>query len=513
MPFSRAGAPLVLSWLSQPAVLWILFARFLFDPVFYFYMFWIPQYLHRERQLSVDQIGSLVWIPFLVLGISQILGGRVSDELVKRGWRPVRARWLVLGAAAALTPASWLAAKAADTNTAIALMCVLMFAHGFWITNFLGLLGDVFPAAAIGTISGLTGTAGGIGGMLSSLAIGMVVDRVSFAPVFAVSGVLYPLAFAALLIATTGEPFMRMLSSSLCFFIAGAACCDAQDPDSARDWASLIGQRYESIRDIPYKNIGGFQAKVDIYTRYDRKPGPTMVYIHGGGWANGSKEQWNLWLLPYLQLGMRVVSVQYRLAKVAPAPAAVKDCRCALAWVFQNAAKYGFDPAKIAITGGSAGGHLILMTAFLRPSDGFDDECPQTKPGRSESHDRLLRPHRSGWRAGPKKQRHSGLVQGVDNPRELAARLSPLRYVRKGLPPVLIIHGDADEMVPYEDSIKLRDALTAAQVPNEFVSIPEGKHGRFQWSDADTIRVQRTIQAFFNRNQLTEPGSSVLKSK
>ena len=106
-----------------------------------------------------------------------------------------------------------------------------------------------------------------------------------------------------------------------------------------------------------------------------------------------------------------------------------------------------------------------------------------------------------------------GWFKGVNNPRDLAARLSPLRYVRKGLPPVLIIHGDADEMVPYEDSIKLRDALTAAQVPNELVSIPGGKHGRFQWSDADTIRVQRNIEAFLNRNQLTEPGISVLKSK
>ncbi len=77
-----------------------------------------------------------------------------------------------------------------------------MFAHGFWITNFLGLLGDVFPREAIGTITGLTGTAGGIGGMLSSLAIGAVVDRFSFTPVFAVSGILYPLAFAAILAAT-----------------------------------------------------------------------------------------------------------------------------------------------------------------------------------------------------------------------------------------------------------------------------------------------------------------------
>ena len=197
-----AGAVPIRKLLTRPLVWWILLARFLFDPVFYFYMFWIPQYLSRERQMSVEQIGSKLWIPFLVLGVSQVLGGRASDTLVKRGWAPVRARSVVLGASALLTPASWLAAITADADGAIALMCVLMFAHGFWITNFLGLLGDLFPGNAIGTITGLTGTAGGIGGMLSTLLIGAAVDRYSFSPVFAVSGILYPLAFAALIIAT-----------------------------------------------------------------------------------------------------------------------------------------------------------------------------------------------------------------------------------------------------------------------------------------------------------------------
>jgi ACS family hexuronate transporter-like MFS transporter len=200
-------------WLSRSDVWWILAARFLFDPVFYFYMFWIPQYLSRERHMSVSQIGASFWIPFLVLGVSQIAGGRVSDALVKRGWEPVRARWVVLGAAALLTPASWLAALTSQASGAIALMCVLMFAHGFWITNFLGLLGDVFPRDAIGTITGLTGTAGGIGGMLSSLAIGAAVDRFSFTPVFAVSGILYPLAFCALLMATSGRKRAPALAS------------------------------------------------------------------------------------------------------------------------------------------------------------------------------------------------------------------------------------------------------------------------------------------------------------
>ena len=182
----------------KPTVWFLLAARFLFDPVFYFYMFWIPQYLARERKFSLDEIGRWYWIPFLVLGLSSILAGRVSDALVSRGWAPRRARMTLLACAAALTPVSWLAALAPTPGWAIALMSGLMLAHGFWISNFLALLSDTFPARALATVTGLTGTAGGIGGMLSNLAVGPLIDRYSFAPAFAVSGVLYPLALALL---------------------------------------------------------------------------------------------------------------------------------------------------------------------------------------------------------------------------------------------------------------------------------------------------------------------------
>jgi len=176
----------------------LLFARFLFDPVFYFYMFWIPQYLSRERGFSLEEIGRYSWIPFLVLGISTILSGRVSDLFVRRGWEPLRARLWLLTAAALVTPVSWLAVLAPDAGSAIALMSGLMAAHGLWITNFLGLLSDVFPSRAIATVTGMTGTAGGVAGMLSSLAVGKVVDSFSFTPAFAVSGVLYPAALLVL---------------------------------------------------------------------------------------------------------------------------------------------------------------------------------------------------------------------------------------------------------------------------------------------------------------------------
>jgi acetyl esterase/lipase len=293
----------------------------------------------------------------------------------------------------------------------------------------------------------------------------------------------------------------RMFRFVLILLLAKAALAQEQ---SARDWASLVGQRYEVLRDIVYKTNGSLQEKVDVYTRYDRKPGPTIVYIHGGGWSSGSKEQYVLWFLPYLQLGMRLVSVQYRLTGAAPAPAAVKDCRCALYWVFQNAEKYGFDRTKIALTGGSSGGHLVLMSGMLRPSDGLDDECSGPPPGQAAAIVDYYGPTDLVHGLDVKTPFLENWLKGNSDPRALAKRLSPLTYVRRDLPPILMIHGDADEMVSYQDSVKLHDALSAVHVPNELITIPGGHHGRFRWTDADTIRVQQAIEGFLRRYGLME---------
>jgi len=188
--------------LSRPEVRRLLISRFCFDPVFYFYMFWIPQYLSRERGLSLAEIGSLVWIPFFVLGVTNIAAGRASDLLVARAWPARRARLAAMLAAAILTPASWLASLAGTPGLAIALMSVLMFAHGIWIANFMTLVGDTVAPNEVGSTVGLTGTSGGIAGMLSNLAIGPVVDLYSFTPVFLVSALLYP---AAWLVLSTGR--------------------------------------------------------------------------------------------------------------------------------------------------------------------------------------------------------------------------------------------------------------------------------------------------------------------
>jgi ACS family hexuronate transporter-like MFS transporter len=183
----------------------IALTRFLLDPVFYFYMFWIPQFLNRERGASLEDIGRLAWIPFLTLGISSLLGGALSDRLVRRGWIVTRARKTIMAGAAFLTPVSILAVYTPDATWAVLLLSVLMFAHGFWMTNYMSLIADLFPASTVATVVGLSGTAGGLGGFLSSLLVGRLVDAVSFAPFFVACGLLYPVGFLIISLTVTAN--------------------------------------------------------------------------------------------------------------------------------------------------------------------------------------------------------------------------------------------------------------------------------------------------------------------
>ncbi|HOK78611.1 MAG TPA: MFS transporter, partial [Verrucomicrobiota bacterium] len=174
--------------------------RFIFDPVFYFYMFWIPKYLHHERGLSQQQIGDLVWIPFLALGISNAAGGWLSDRLIKRGLSALQARRAIMAAAALVTVASSFAGQVKTVPMALAMMSLLMFAHGFWITNYVTLIGDCFPKSAVATVMGFAGTVGAIGGILANTGTGWIVDKFSYGPLWLASGIMYPLAFVVLLV-------------------------------------------------------------------------------------------------------------------------------------------------------------------------------------------------------------------------------------------------------------------------------------------------------------------------
>jgi len=244
--------------------------------------------------------------------------------------------------------------------------------------------------------------------------------------------------------------------------------------------------------DVVYRRASGVDLKADIYTPYPPAgPTPTIIAMHGGGWVEGTKDQVTLSLLPYLERGFSVVNIDYRLGRVAEAPAAVEDARCALRWVAANAGRYRFDPQRIVVMGWSAGGHLALTTAMLPISAGFDATCPAPEETRWSSGDlpEVKVAAVIDWYGitdvanllvGGNAKRYAVEWLGSRSDRmEMARRVSPMTYVRAGLPPVLTIHGDADPYVPYSQATHLHQALDKNEVPNRLVTIAKGGHGDF----------------------------------
>lgn len=278
--------------------------------------------------------------------------------------------------------------------------------------------------------------------------------------------------------------------------------------DVAR-WAVSVGQNYRLVPDVTYLVADGYESKLDVIARKDTTmAAPTLLYIHGGGWVGGSKEAMFLHFLPYLEMGFSVVNVEYRLGRVALAPGAVEDCRCALRWVLDNAAEYGFDKDRIVVSGHSAGGHLTLTTGMLPASAGLDRRCPVRNPegkGRADAHEPEMRVAAMiNWYGitdvadlveGPNAKTYAvAWMGGLADWREVARRVSPLEYVRSGLPPVLTLHGDADEIVPYSHGTRLHEALSKAGVPNQLHTIRGGNHGGFTLEE--NLEAMRVIRDF-----------------
>src|ERR671935_1672593 len=137
--------------------------------------------------------------------------------------------------------------------------------------------------------------------------------------------------------------------------LVGAVSSVAAAQDSPLAWAARLENSYRIVPNVTYLPASNWDAKLDLYvTRTPDRPLPTMIYIHGGGWTGGTKEGRDLAILPYLDMGMNVVNVEYRLARIAQAPAAVEDCRCALRRGIQHAKEYGIDVNRVAVAGESA---------------------------------------------------------------------------------------------------------------------------------------------------------------
>ena len=145
-------------------------------------------------------------------------------------------------------------------------------------------------------------------------------------------------------------------------------------------WASTLSEQYWIQPDITYGVANNYPLKLDMWQRKDAKTAvPTLIYYHGGGWIFGDRTGATLMFLPYLEMGWNVINVEYRMASVSLAPAAVEDCRCALRWALRNAKQYNIDVDRIVLTGHSAGGHLSLITGMLPDGTGLDNNCDGTE--------------------------------------------------------------------------------------------------------------------------------------
>lgn len=180
--------------LANPDVWGVTIARFFADPVWWFYVFWLPDYLARARGLSLQSIGAVGWAPFLAAGVGSIAGGWASGTLVRRGVATLRARFLVMGVSVLLMSAGASAAMVHDLGASLALIGMATFAYSCWAANVLTLPADLLPVQAVASTVGLCGTFAGLGGTTVTLATGFLVDRFGYGAAFWLPALLPPMA-------------------------------------------------------------------------------------------------------------------------------------------------------------------------------------------------------------------------------------------------------------------------------------------------------------------------------
>ena len=240
-------------------------------------------------------------------------------------------------------------------------------------------------------------------------------------------------------------------------------------------------------RDIIYEKVGERSLPLDL----DRPSGtdgvtPLVIWIHGGGWRGGSKKSPGP-AAEMLKRGYAVASVEYRLSGEAIFPAAIEDCKAAVSFLRLNADKYNLDPKKFGVWGSSAGGHLVALLGTTNDVKLFDTH-PVTKKASSAVQAVC------DW-FGPtdflRMNDFKGSIDhdGANSPESLfiggpiqaneakSQRANPIHYVTASDPPMLLMHGDKDALVPYNQSELLYEALQKAGVKSTIYKVKNGGHG------------------------------------
>src|SRR5208283_4440768 len=170
-------------------------AKFMTDPIWWFYIFWLPSYLKQGRGFTLEEIGRYAWIPFLVSGVGSVAGGWLSGFFLKRGWPLSRARKTAMAICAFCMPSGIVAVFVPNPWWALALIGVSAAAHQGWMANVYTLASDMFPKRDVGSVTGLGGTGGAVGGMILSLVAGYTLQWFhTYVPLFLIAGIMHPLA-------------------------------------------------------------------------------------------------------------------------------------------------------------------------------------------------------------------------------------------------------------------------------------------------------------------------------
>lgn len=270
------------------------------------------------------------------------------------------------------------------------------------------------------------------------------------------------------------------------------------ETDSSSPFGSAIVKK-----DIPYVTNPHPRQTFDLYLPKDNIQGPTtlVVWIHGGAWMFTNKD-WNN--VKYLvKHGYALASIDYRLSKDATFPAQIKDCNAALNFLLANAASYGIDPRHFVVGGASAGGQLALLLGLARNERALGAD-PSVKPFAILD---FFGPTDLTSIIDEVGQGHGREVQEDVVPRllggplidhmELARQASPLSYVGRENPPVLILHGDKDDLVPYAQSQRLHSQLDQAGVKNQLITVKGAGHDGPMFETPD---IQEKVISFLSES-------------
>jgi acetyl esterase/lipase len=260
-------------------------------------------------------------------------------------------------------------------------------------------------------------------------------------------------------------------------------------------------------RDLAYVDNGHERHKLDIFLPEKAEgPLPLIIWVHGGGWQNGSKDGCPPLRQGYVGKGYAVASINYRLSSHAVFPSQIEDCKAAVRWLRAHAKEYGLDPERFGVWGSSAGGHLVALVGTTGDVKEFDVGTNAAVSSRVQAvcdcygpTDFVKFASTPGYESHAQATSPEAKLLGgapLEN-KDKAARASSITYVTKDDPPFLIVHGDRDRTVPLNQSEALHAALKQAGVSTHFHIIHGAGHGGpgFAGENIDAM-----VSDFFEKN-------------